>query len=163
MKMAVFLLKRAAQLIVLALLVAFVTFWLSSLIPGDFFSTHILDSSIRSETVEQLRHKYGLDQPAYIQYLHWLKNLIRLDLGYSMFYQRPVLSVVVDALTKTLWMGIPALVLGFGLGIISPAIRYFIPGDGGQHELCAESLRQIFHGAGPPGRPRRRDLGAGFL
>jgi peptide/nickel transport system permease protein len=117
MRIAAFLLKRAVQLILLALAVALVTFLLSSLIPGDFFSTHILDSSIRAETVDQLRHKYGLDQPAYIQYLHWLRNLLRLDLGYSMFYQRPVLSVVADALAKTLWMGIPALILGFGLGI----------------------------------------------
>jgi peptide/nickel transport system permease protein len=117
MRISAFLLKRAAQLILLALLVAFVTFLLSSIIPGDFFSTHILDSSIRMETVDQLRHKYGLDQPAYIQYWHWLKDLLRLDLGYSMFYQRPVLSVVVDALGKTLWMGIPALILGFSLGI----------------------------------------------
>lgn len=118
MRIAVFLLKRAAQLILLSLLVAFVTFLLSSLIPGDFFSTHILDSSIRTETVEQLRHTYGLDAPFYIQYLRWLKNLFRLDLGYSMFYQRPVLQIVGDALMKTLWMGIPALLLGFGLGII---------------------------------------------
>ena len=118
MRIGVFLLKRAAQLVLLSLLVAFATFLLSSLIPGDFFSTHILDSSVRTETVEQLRHAYGLDAPFYIQYLRWLKNLFRLDLGYSMFYQRPVLQVVADALAKTLWMGIPALVLGFGLGII---------------------------------------------
>ena len=118
MRIGVFLLKRAAQLVLLSLLVAFVTFLLSSLIPGDFFSTHILDASVRTETVEQLRHAYGLDAPFYIQYLRWLKNLFRLDLGYSMFYQRPVLQVVADALAKTLWMGIPALVLGFGLGII---------------------------------------------
>jgi peptide/nickel transport system permease protein len=118
MQIAAFLLKRAAQLILVSLLVAFVTFLMSSLIPGDFFSTHILDSSVRTETVEHMRHAYGLDAPFYIQYLRWLKNLFRLDLGYSMFYQRPVLQVVADALAKTLWMGIPALVLGFGLGIV---------------------------------------------
>jgi peptide/nickel transport system permease protein len=130
MRIAVFLVKRAAQLVLLALLVAFVTFLLSTLIPGDFFSSHILDSSMRAETVDQLRHKYWLDQPAYIQYWHWLKNLLRMDLGYSMFYQRPVLSVVVDALAKTLWMGIPALLLGFGLGI----------GLGTVHGICAQRI-----------------------
>ena len=88
------------------------------MIPGDFFSTHLLDSSVRAETVEHLRHTYGLDEPFYVQYLQWLKNMARLDLGYSLFYQRPVLPVVADALAKTLWMGIPALILGFGLGIL---------------------------------------------
>jgi peptide/nickel transport system permease protein len=118
MRTSVFLLKRTALFILLSLLVALAAFWLSSIIPGDFFTTHLLDSSVRAETIEQLRHKYGLDQPVYIQYLRWLKNLIRLDLGYSLFYQRPVAPVVADALTKTLWMGIPALILGFGIGVV---------------------------------------------
>jgi peptide/nickel transport system permease protein len=91
---------------------------LSSIIPGDFFSTHLLDSAIRAETVEQLRHQYGLDQPVYIQYSRWMRNLLHLDLGYSLFYQRPVAPVIADALGKTLWMGIPALILGLGAGVL---------------------------------------------
>jgi peptide/nickel transport system permease protein len=123
MRLFAFLLKRAAQLMLLSLFIAFATFCLSSIIPGDFFSSQLLDSSLRTETVEQLRHKNGLDQPAYVQYWRWLKNLTRLDLGQSLFYQRPVLQVVADALTKTLWMGIPALILGFGLGILIGTIH----------------------------------------
>jgi peptide/nickel transport system permease protein len=118
MRISALLLKRIVQLILITLLVTFITFCLSSLIPGDFFSTHLLDASVHTEAIEHLRHKYGLDQPAYIQYLRWVKSLVRLDLGQSLFYQRPVLPVVADALTKTLWMGIPALILGFGFGII---------------------------------------------
>ena len=123
MRIAAFLLKRAVQLVLLSLLVAFVTFLVSALIPGDFFSTHMLDSSARTETIEHMRHAYGLDAPFYVQYLHWLRNLFRLDLGYSMFYQRPVLQVVADALAKTLWMGIPALIFGFGLGIVVGSVH----------------------------------------
>jgi peptide/nickel transport system permease protein len=118
MQILIFLLRRAAQLVLLTLLVALAIFLLSSVIPGDFYSTHLLDSSMRAEAIEQLRHRYGLDQPVYVQYLYWLKNLARLDLGYSLFYQRPVAPVVADALAKTLWMGVPALILGFGGGIM---------------------------------------------
>ena len=117
MRVSVFLIRRSAQLAAITLAVTFVTFCLSSVIPGDFFSTHILDSSVRTETVEQLRHKYGLDLPVHIQYWRWLKSLFRLDLGHSLFYQRPVLPVVVDALANTLWMALPALILGLGLGV----------------------------------------------
>jgi peptide/nickel transport system permease protein len=123
MRISLFLVKRAGQLVLLSFLVAFATFWLSSIIPGDYFSAHILDSSIRTGTIEQLRHEYGLDQPAHIQFLNWMKKLFRLDLGYSMFYQRPVTQVVADALVKTLWIGIPALILGFGGGILLGTIR----------------------------------------
>ena len=48
MRMLVFLLKHIARLVLLALLVAFVTFWLSSIIPGDFFSTQGLSSGVRA-------------------------------------------------------------------------------------------------------------------
>ncbi len=85
----------------------------------ETFSAHICwIHRFKEGTVEQLRHKYGLDRPFYIQYLRWLGNVVRLDLGYSLFYQRPVSSIVADALANTLWMGIPALVLGFGAGIL---------------------------------------------
>lgn len=123
MRIVYFLLSRAAQLIGIALLLTFAMFLLSSIIPGDFFSLHLADSSVRAETVEQLRHEYGLDQPAYIQYLQWLKRLMRLDLGHSLFYQRPVSQVVIEAFFRTLWIGIPALILGFGIGILLGAFR----------------------------------------
>ncbi len=126
MRLFAFLLNRAVHLILLALLVTFATFLLSSIIPGDFFSTHLLDSGIRAETVDQLRHQYGLDQPVYVQYAHWMRNLLHLDLGYSLFYQRPVAPVVADALGKTLWMGIPALVLGLGAGVLLGAAHGMI-------------------------------------
>jgi peptide/nickel transport system permease protein len=125
MQMISFLFRRAAQLILISLCVAFITFWLSSIIPGDFFSSHLLDPSIQKETVEQLRHKYDLDQPFYIQFLLWLKRLFTLDLGHSLFYQRPVFPVVANALANTLWMGIPALILGFVAGILLGALHAF--------------------------------------
>ncbi len=117
MHIPIFLLTRIAQLLLITLLVTFAAFCLSSLLPGDFFSTRQLDASMQAETVAQLRHKYGLDQPAFIQYLRWVKNLVRLDLGQSLFKQRPVLPVVADALGKSLWIGIPALMLGFFFGV----------------------------------------------
>jgi peptide/nickel transport system permease protein len=123
MRTFVFLLKHTAQLVLLALLVSFATFWLSSIIPGDFFSTQGMSSGVRAETVEQLRHQYGLDQPVHIQFSRWLSRLLRMDLGVSLFYQRPVTFIVADALAKTLWIGLPALILGFGGGVMLGALH----------------------------------------
>ncbi len=112
------LIKRTTQLLLVAFLVTSATFALSSLIPGDFFSNHFLDPAITPETVSLLRHRYGMDQSVPIQYLHWLGGFLKLDLGFSLLYRQPVFSVVTDALGKTLWLGVPALLLGLGGGVL---------------------------------------------
>lgn len=117
------ILKRVLQLAVLSLLVTSATFFLSSLIPGDFFSAQQLNTTVRRQTIEQLRHQYGLDQPHLVQYARWLSRCAHLDLGESLFYRRPVRAVVLDALTKTMWMGIPALLLGIFGGVFLGAIH----------------------------------------
>jgi len=117
------ILKRALQLAVLLLLVTSATFWLSSLLPGDFFTVQELDPAVRKETVDRMRQRYGLDQPLLLRYGRWLAQSAHLDLGDSYFYQLPVRGVVIDALTKSLWMGIPALVFGLGGGILLGTIH----------------------------------------
>lgn len=118
MRIFAFILKGIGRLALLAFLVTSATFLMSSLIPGDYFTRQLLDPSIKLETVQQFRQHYGLDQPAYVQYARWLKNSLHLDFGYSLFYQRAVMPVVVDAISKTLWIGLPALVLGLLGGIL---------------------------------------------
>ena len=80
--MTVSLLKRAAQLALLSLLVVLAPFLLSSLIPGDYFSARLLDPTVRAETLEHLRQAHGLNDPVYVQYGRWMKNLLRLDMVY---------------------------------------------------------------------------------
>jgi peptide/nickel transport system permease protein len=77
-----------------------------------------VDPTISAETIQQMRHSYGLDLPVHQQYLRWLKNLARMDLGYSLFFRTSVRAVVLEALARTLWIGIPALILGIGAGIL---------------------------------------------
>jgi len=58
-----------------------------------------------------------------IQYANWLNRCSRLDLGDSLFYQRPVRGVVLDAAAKTMWIGIPALALGIITGVFLGAVH----------------------------------------
>jgi peptide/nickel transport system permease protein len=110
--------KRLCQLASLALLVTLVTFLLSSMIPGDFFSVRELDLGVRQQTIDQLRQRHGLDQPILTQYLRWLSRCLRLDFGDSIYFGRPVREVVLDALAKTMWMALPALLAGIAGGLI---------------------------------------------
>lgn len=112
------LFKRTLQLALLSLLVASATFALASLIPGDFFSAQELDPNARRQTIDLERQRHGLDQPLLVQYGRWLTRCARLDFGESLFYASPVRDVVLDAGTRTLWIGVPALVLGILGGIL---------------------------------------------
>lgn len=112
------ILKRLGQLVLVLLLVTAATSLLSSLIPGDFFAAQELDPTISRETIQQLRRQHGLDQPALVQYAGWLKNLLKLDLGYSLFYRAPVAEVLFSALSRTLWLALPALLIGTIGGVL---------------------------------------------
>ncbi len=109
---------RVLQLVLVMFLVASATFLLSALIPGDFFTVHQADPTISAETIRQMRHSRGMDLPVHEQYLNWLRNLAHVDLGYSLFFRAPVRDVVAEALLRTLWIGLPALILGMACGII---------------------------------------------
>jgi peptide/nickel transport system permease protein len=108
--------RKTTQFLLLVFLLTFLTFLLSSLIPGDFYSARRLEPAVRKETVEAQRQAYGLDQPFYRQYLRWLRRTAGLDLGYSLFYQGPVGPVVARALYRTAWIGIPALIIALAVG-----------------------------------------------
>ncbi len=100
-------------------LVTVATFALSSLIPGDFFSARQLDPSVSRESVEQTRHRYGLDRPMPVRYARWVAGLVRMDFGHSLYYALPVRGVVAGAVSNTLWIGLPALVLGILAGALA--------------------------------------------
>jgi peptide/nickel transport system permease protein len=111
------LFRRASQVLLLSLLITFATFQLSSMIPGDFFTLHQSDPTIQAETIALLRQQHGLDQPFYLQYARWMRGFFHLDLGYSLYLRTPVSRVISDAAVNTLWIGLPALLVGVGAGI----------------------------------------------
>lgn len=112
------ILKRVLQLLVLSLLVTSATYFLAQQVPGDFFSAQELDPNANKQTLERMRQRYGLDQPAPVQFARWLGRCAHLDFGTSHFYQAPVRTVVLQALATTLWIGLPALVFGVAGGIL---------------------------------------------
>ncbi len=118
-----FFLRRAGQLTLLVFLVVSASFLLSALIPGDFFTRHSVDPAISAETLQHMRHRYGLDQSLSRQYVQWLRNSLHLDLGYSLCYGRPVAPVVIDGVAKTLWISLPALLVGIAGGILLGTIH----------------------------------------
>ena len=107
-----YLVRRILQVIPLLLGVSVVAFVVMRLAPGDPVAIFINPEKASSpEMVELIRHQLGLDQPIYMQYLLWLKNVLQGDWGYSYVSQKPVMADIMVRLPNTLLLGGVALAI----------------------------------------------------
>ncbi len=115
--MVQFLIKRFIGLIFVVIGVTFITFAMGYFAPGDPIRA-MMGSHFDPVTYAQLKHAYGLDQPFFVQYWHFLTGLFRLDFGYSFEYPgRPVWDILKQGVPVSAELGFWALVLGTLIGI----------------------------------------------
>ncbi len=126
-----YILKRLLQAIPLLLGIATITFFIVHLAPGDPMDMYLeprFRRQIDPEVIELIRQKYGLDQPIHVQYVKWLGNLARGDLGESFRYRRPVTSLMWERVPYTLQLAALALLFdalfGIAIGILSAVKQY---------------------------------------
>jgi oligopeptide transport system permease protein len=111
-----YLIRRLLWMIPVLFFVALVTFSLMHAVPGGPFERE--NRSLPPATIENLRRRYGLDQPLPEQFLRFLGNALRGDLGVSYQYQdRPVTQVLLQGLSRTATLGLIALAIALCVGI----------------------------------------------
>lgn len=131
--------RRIIQAGVIVFLVATLSFFLLHLAPGDPFTT--LDNPNITEAVrQQWRTAYGLDRPLAEQYVRYLRNVARGDLGYSYSLHRPVAEALANALPNTLLLMGVALVMSFAIGILLGVFQARHRGSGLDHGIGTVSL-----------------------
>lgn len=109
-------------------MVTTLTFVLVHLAPGDPISAALDRPGITESVRDQWRESFGLDKPLGVQYVRWVANAARGELGYSFSYRRPVRDVLADTLPRTLLLGGLALVLSFVLGVLTGVLQAERPG-----------------------------------
>lgn len=122
-----FIIKRTIISFALLLAISLLIFLIVQLIPGDAVDIllgGISEQSLGKNTIESLRSQYGLDLPLHIQYLSWIKGVLRGDLGTSlMFINKPITPIVLSRFKYSLILAIPAVlmmvVFGLSIGVIS--------------------------------------------
>ncbi|GGA78581.1 ABC transporter permease [Nitratireductor aestuarii] len=115
--MPVYILKRVAYAVPVALAVSMICFLLVHLAPGDPLSL-VLPADANQTTIDATKAKYGLDQPLPAQYFLWLTNVVSGDFGTSIATGRPVVSEIANALTYSLLLALIASVLGLVVGTL---------------------------------------------
>jgi len=120
--MGKYALRRIIQMIPVLLIVSIAVFLIIHLIPGDP-AERMAGSNAKPEQIEALRHKYGLDQPLWVQYLIWLRNVVTLNLGESIINKFPVNTLLMQRIPATVELAVASALIGaliaLPLGIIA--------------------------------------------
>lgn len=111
-----YILQRLVLSIPVFLGVVTIVFLVVRVIPGDPAVAALGDYASK-EAVEALRQQMGLNEPLPLQYVHFLGNLVRGDLGKSMITASPIRHEIGHALPYTLELTVLAIIIGTILGI----------------------------------------------
>ncbi len=114
-------------------------FFLIHLAPGDPVSG-MINPQMTPEMKEQIRAGMGLDQPLWTQFVHWLRELARGNLGYSTLYQQPVAAVIKTYIWPTVALSLFALILSLLIGIPAGVFSAVRPNGLGDKALGAASI-----------------------
>ena len=117
--MARYIIKRVAFAILTLFVLISLTFFMMRMLPGDPF---LGDKTVSETTLANMNAKYGLDKPVFIQYLTYIGNCLRGDLGMSIVYNRDVMGIVSESFMVSADLGIRALIFATIIGVLLGAV-----------------------------------------
>jgi peptide/nickel transport system permease protein len=127
-----FIVRRTMLALLTVWALSIISFVVIQLPPGDYIDTYVtalLEGSgspggggatggVFSETVARtLRAQHGLDRPIHIQYAKWAWNMVRLDFGQSLEFQKPVIELVTERLLMTVILAGTTALFAWGISI----------------------------------------------
>jgi len=109
---------RLLQSVALIVLVITLGFFVMRLAPGDPVLYLYGAQNVSAETLDNIRRQWGLDGSAGQQYVAYVRNLLRGDLGYSHINRQPVAAMLRRIIPNTLLLMVPGLILATTLGVL---------------------------------------------
>jgi peptide/nickel transport system permease protein len=120
--MPTYLFRRLGWALLTVAFVIVLNFFLFRILPGDP-ARSVRDPRLTQEAVEALRVRFGLDQPLSTQFVLYVGNLLRGELGTSFHTQRPVAEILRENLWNTLLLigsgTVLSIILGMMLGMVA--------------------------------------------
>lgn len=113
----VYLLKRLGQMLLSLWVIATILFLIFRLMPGNPLSAYI-DPTFTKEQQEELMRQFGLDKSLMEQYLIYMSNLFKGELGQSFFYKDSVSSVMMNVLPNTIYLMVFSFAIAYIVGIL---------------------------------------------
>ena len=117
-----YLLRRLLWTVITLFGVSLFTFLLIFAGPSDPAQA-LVGEKATGVSIEHIRQQYGLDQPLYRQYLTYMGQLVRGNLGNSYYFRKPVLDAILSKLPATALLAVSimlvAILIGVPLGVIA--------------------------------------------
>ncbi len=121
-----FIVKRLLEIIPILLIVSILIFLFVHMIPGDP-ARLVAGEDATLADVEMVRKELGLDKPIVEQYVTYMKNLFKGDMGNSLKTNRPVSEEIGERFMPTFWLTVWSMVwavtIGLVIGVISATKR----------------------------------------
>ena len=114
-----YIVKRLAYAVLTLFVLITLTFFMMRMLPGDPF---IGDKAVSPTTLANMNAKYGLDQPVMVQYLRYMGNCLRGDLGISIVYNREVRGIISESFMVSADLGLRALIFALVAGVLLGAV-----------------------------------------
>ncbi len=114
--MAKYIMKRIVYLLITLFIIASLTFFLMKFLPGSPFQN---EEKLTEDQRIILDEKYGLDKPIPVQYVNYMANILKGDLGVSFqFDNQPVTKLLMNRMGPSLQLGFQAMFIGTIIGIL---------------------------------------------
>jgi len=132
-----YIIRRTLWTIPFLFAVSFVVFALIQAPPGDYLSTYVAqmaesDESVDQATIDNLRKRYGLNEPFLVQYWKWVSHLAVGDFGQSFEWNQSVWELIESRIPLTLILMGSTFVFAWGIALpigIYSAVRKYSIGD----------------------------------
>jgi peptide/nickel transport system permease protein len=122
-----YLIRRLLITVPIMLGITVLSYAIMSLTPGDPVQMQISPTMTQAD-IDAKRAAFGLDRPAYVRYVAWLKELVRGNLGYSFSSGAPVTKRIGERVVPTLTLTVTALICSYliavPIGMIAATRRY---------------------------------------
>ncbi|BBJ28040.1 dipeptide transport system permease protein DppB [Athalassotoga saccharophila] len=112
--------NRILQIAILLVIYVAIVFFLLHAMPGGIKTLLISNPKLTPQAQEAIIRAFGLDQPLWLQFVDYMKNVFTLNLGISFsYYPTPVWNIIAERLPRTVLLFTVATLIAFFVGFAS--------------------------------------------
>lgn len=126
--MGAFIIRRILYGIPIVLGTTLLLFLIFTVVPGDPV-LQVAGKHVTPELYATIKHEMGLDQPLYMQYFNWLKQMATLDFGRSYSTKQPIMDMIVDGAGVSFSLLFPPFVVSIIISLITGMVLAYYRGS----------------------------------